>query len=155
MRKLLIYLLPVVLLCSCTGGELYSHYQSFADQQWSADSAVVYQFEVQDTTNHYDMVLNLRHHTTYPFQNIWLFTRLYKDSVLLKTDTLDYYLCDQRGRWLGEGFGALRDMPMLYRRNIRFAAAGTYRLEVQHGMRDTLLRGVGDLGLQIADYVEE
>jgi gliding motility-associated lipoprotein GldH len=40
-------------------------------------------------------------------------------------------------------------MPVLLEENRHFADTGRYSLEIQHGMRDTLLRGVTDVGLEI------
>jgi len=139
----------VLLLTGCTGRTVYSHYEALPVAGWHADSAIVYDFDVADSTAVYDIILNLRHTDRYPHQNFWVFAELYRDTLLLSTDTLDYYLADQRGRWLGNGFGNRRDMPMLYKHNTFFPEGGSYRLSLRHGMRDTLLVGVSDLGVTL------
>lgn len=142
-------LLSAIGLTACSGGTIYSHYQALPRSGWHADSAVRYDFSVTDTLRTYDLIINLRHTDNYPNQNFWVFADFYCDSLLLASDTLDYFLADQRGRWLGNGFGDRRDMPMLYKRQYRFPASGDYSLTLRQGMRDTLLKGVSDIGLTI------
>lgn len=152
MKRLFYIALAAILsaLCvGCSGRSVYSHYEPLPVSGWHADSAIVYDFAVADSSLTYDLVLNLRHTDLYPHQNFWVFADLYRDSLLLSSDTLDYYLADQRGRWLGNGFGGRRDMPMLYKHQFLFPFGGNYRLSVRHGMRTTLLTGVSDLGLTI------
>ena len=147
--KRYLYLGLVILLTACTGRTIYSHYEPLPLSGWHADSAMRYDFVITDTLQAYDLVINLRHTERYPNQNFWVFAALYRDSLLLSADTLDYYLADQRGRWHGNGFGDRRDMPMLYKRQYLFEHAGAYHLSLQHGMRDTLLTGVSDIGFTI------
>ena len=64
-------------------------------------------------------------------------------------DTIEFYLADDRGQWLGEKQHGFIEMPVLLEENIHFPDSGTYHIEIQHGMRDSLLRGVSDIGLEI------
>lgn len=148
MKNFFIILLSA-LLASCAGQTVYSHYEPLPISGWEADSAMVFDFAIPDSTRNYDIVVNLRHTDSYPNQNFWLFAELYRDSMLLSSDTLNYYLADQRGRWLGNGFGSRHDMPMLYRRQMLFPFSGNYRLHLRHGMRTTLLQGVSDIGVTV------
>lgn len=139
-----------IVCASCTRGTIYSHYEPLPLEGWEADSVLSYEFAVADTLSAYDIVLNLRHSENYPNQNFWVFASLWRDSVCISSDTLDYFLADQRGRWLGNGFGSRRDMPMLYKRSLRFPLSGDYRICLQHGMREPLLRGVSDMGVSVS-----
>ena len=150
--KRYLYLGIILLLTACTGSTMYSHYEHLPLSGWHADSAVTYDFVITDTLHTYDLVINLRHTERYPNQNFWVFAALYHDSLLLSADTLDYFLADQRGRWLGNGFGNQRDMPMLYKHQYQFQNAGEYHLYLRHGMRDTLLIGVSDIGFSIEKF---
>lgn len=132
---------------SCQRGELYSHYEALPISGWEADSVVDFTFSANDTISPYQLVLSVRHFETYPYQNIWLFTELYEGEEVVKSDTLEFYLANQRGQWLGNGFGNRKEMPMLYRQGYRFPHSGEYRVRVKHGMRQQSLRGVSDIGL--------
>lgn len=40
-------------------------------------------------------------------------------------------------------------MPVLLDENRHFTDTGMYELRITHGMRDTLLRGISDVGLEV------
>jgi len=41
------------------------------------------------------------------------------------TDTLEYYLADEKGNWFGKGSGDVHELDLPYRSNIYFRAKGT------------------------------
>ena len=103
-----------------------------------------FDYAITDTTVEYRMIAHVRHTERYPYQNMWLFV----DHTLYR-DTIEFYLADDRGQWLGDKHHGFMEMPVLIEENKHFPDTGKYVLEVQHGMRDTLLRGVTDVGLEI------
>jgi len=65
------------------------------------------------------------------------------------TDTIEFYLADDRGRWLGNGKNGILSMPVIYEEQYRFAAPGTYEMRLKQGMRSEWLTGVKDMGIEI------
>ena len=133
-----------VLMAACDGRTVYSEYRDIPLSGWDKDSALVYELSITDSLTAYDLVLSVRHAQTYPYQNIWFFV---ENGLTGQTDTLEYYLADQRGRWLGNGFGERHEMPCLIGSGVRFPRAGTYVFKVQQGMREDRLQGVTEVGL--------
>ena len=103
-----------------------------------------FDYTIADTTVDYRMLIYVRHTECYPYQNMWLFV-----NNAHRTDTIEFYLADDRGQWLGDKHHGFYEMPVLFEENIHFADTGTYHMEITHGMRDSLLRGVTDVGLEI------
>ena len=66
-----------------------------------------------------------------------------------QTDTIEFYLADDRGRWLGDRHHGMIEMPVLMEDAKLFPDTGVYRLSVRQGMRDTVLRGITDVGLEV------
>lgn len=99
---------------------------------------------ITDTINPYNVIISVRHTQQYPYQNMWLFVERAGEM-----DTIEFYLADQRGRWLGNGFGNSREMPVLYQRAVVFPVRGEYTYRIWQGMREDDLRGVQDIGLII------
>ncbi len=128
------------LFFSCSDRVVYSEALTLPRTGWHADSVLTYSFDIQDTAAYYDVLLYVRHTQQYPYQNMWLF---------VGSDTIEFYLADQRGRWLGNGWGELREMPVIYQHNIRFPRSGEYVYTIQQAMRDTVLTGVSDVGITI------
>lgn len=138
--------MSITIIAACSRGTVYSEFRHLPLNGWPADSVLTYKVNITDTVAHYDLVLNVRHGQNYPYQNIWFFV---ENGLSGQTDTLEYYLADQRGRWLGNGYGDRHDMPCLMLRNAQFPHAGTYIFKVRHGMRDEILLGIGEMGLTV------
>lgn len=149
-HNLFYLLIGLFVFNSCTGNDVYFQYHSVAQYGWDVDSVYVYDINIADTNASYNVFVNVRNRGEYPHQNMWLFIKksLAGDSVSLN-DTINFYLADQRGKWLGSGVGSVFEMPVLYQQGIRFKKPGIYRYELTHGMRDSVLIGVNDIGLRV------
>lgn len=133
-----------VSLTSCRRDIVHSQFVSIPSEKWQIDSVAHFEYAITDTHNDYRMLVYVRHTERYPYQNMWLFVG---DS--LHRDTIEFYLADDRGKWLGNKHHGFIEMPVLLEENYHFADTGKYFLTVQHGMRDSILRGVTDIGLEI------
>ena len=137
--------LLTILLSSCRNDIVYSQFSSIPSGKWHADSVAHFDYSITDEMGDFRMIVYVRHKETYPYQNMWLFI----DNGL-RRDTIEFYLADDRGQWLGDKHHGFIEMPVLIEENYHFPDTGTYHLDVQHAMRDTLLRGVTDIGFEIS-----
>lgn len=131
-------------LTNCRRDIVHSQFVSIPSEKWQIDSVAHFEYAITDTHNDYRMLVYVRHTERYPYQNMWLFVG---DS--LHRDTIEFYLADDRGKWLGNKHHGFIEMPVLLEENYHFADTGKYFLTIQHGMRDSILRGVTDIGLEI------
>ena len=65
-----VIVLVVFSLLSCTNNLLLKADKEIKDG-WHADSTIVFQFNISDTTNVFYSEINIRHPISYPFQNLW------------------------------------------------------------------------------------
>ena len=139
-------ILSAIAVCftSCRNDIVYSQFCSIPSENWSVDEMAQFDYEIADTTASYRMLIFVRHTERYPYQNMWLFV---EDETL--RDTIEFYLADDRGQWLGDKHHGFIEMPVLYEAERRFPHAGTYHMTIQHAMRDSVLRGVTDVGLEV------
>lgn len=133
-----------MLLVACNRDIVYSEFHSVPLKEWGADSVLTYRFDITDTLATYQMLVCVRHTEQYPYQNMWLFVG---DS--LRQDTIEFYLANDRGEWLGNGRNGLIEMPVLYEEAYRFPHSGEQVWHIQQGMREQSLRGISDVGLII------
>lgn len=108
------------------------------------DSVVRFDYAITDTATDYSVLVYVRHTERYPYQNMWLFLG---DST--HRDTIEFYLADDRGQWLGDRRHGFIEMPVLYEESVHYPDTGFYYMEIVHGMRDSLLRGVMDVGMEV------
>lgn len=136
-------LLLVVLFASCRH-TVYSQFVPISSAKWHIDSVTQFDYSIVDTSAAYTILINVRHTERYAYQNMWLFV-----DRADHRDTIEFYLADDRGQWLGDTHHGFIEMPVLLEQDYHFPDTGVYHLSIQHGMRDTLLRGVTDIGLEI------
>ena len=129
---------------SCHSDTVFSEFQTIPTKEWSVDVKPQFDYTITDAEASYNIVLYVRHTERYPYQNMWLFV-----NNNHRIDTIEFYLADDRGQWLGDRHYGFIEMPVLLEENYHFPDTGTYRMTVQHGMRDSLLRGVSDIGVEI------
>lgn len=144
MKKIL-WIAFVALLTACTSDIVYSRFMPIPSEKWHVDSVAQFDYSIADTTAHYQLLVYVRHTERYPYQNMWLFL-----SNGTMSDTIEFYLADDRGQWLGNKHHGFIEMPVLIEDSYHYADTGVYHLSVQQAMRDTLLRGITDIGLEIS-----
>ena len=149
-NKFLAVFLLIGVMASCNRNEVYFDYRTVSADGWSKDSLQVYNIDVKDSVSKFDIYVHVRHYGTYPYQNLWMFIDYLdvKDSIP-KHDTIECYLADEYGKWLGNGAGALREMPVFIRQQVQFPAVGEYQISIRHGMRDSLLTGINKIGVRV------
>jgi gliding motility-associated lipoprotein GldH len=139
-------------LTNCRSDIVYSQFSpiSYSDgamsssDKWHMDSVVRFDYTIEDAQPDYQLLVYVRHTERYPYQNMWLFV---EDS--LRKDTIEFYLADDRGQWLGNKHHGFIEMPVLLESNYHYPDTGHYSLSIRHGMRDSLLRGITDVGIEI------
>ena len=142
--KRLLPILLAALLTACSGDIVYSRFVSIPSGEWHVDSVASFSIPIADTTVDYRTIIYVRHTERYPYQNMWLFVNEGQQH-----DTIEFYLADDRGQWLGDTHNGVIEMPVLLYENRHFHDTGVYELRIAHGMRDTLLRGITDIGVEM------
>ncbi len=144
MRKLLFLATLALALTACRQDIVFSQFVSIPSGEWHVDSVAQFDYQIADKEAGYQMLVYVRHTERYPYQNMWLFL----DNGMQR-DTIEFYLADDRGQWLGDKHHGFIEMPVLIEQNYHFSDTGHCAMTIQHGMRDSLLRGVTDIGVEI------
>ena len=134
----------LLLLLSCKSRVIYTNSMAMAQETWKLID--VSDFKVLITDN---VFFTIRNGSSYPFRNIFLFVTTTSPDGKKITDTLQYNLADEKGKWFGKGFGDIHELNLPYKSNVFFPLKGTYEFKIQHGMRVENLKGVYDFGLRI------
>ena len=128
MRILLIFL--AVGFVSCQNENKKEVYHSFNNNTWNTDSIVSFEFDNVDTTSSHDLYLMVRHTTNFKFQNLFLFTNFENQQ-----DTLELFLSEKSGRWLGKGFGEIKELKIRIKENVNFKENQDQIFSVEQAMR--------------------
>jgi gliding motility-associated lipoprotein GldH len=139
----------LILLTSCNNNVVFTDSRAMGDKTWTLFNIPVFKVPVSDTINSNNVFFTIRTGTSYPFRNIYLFVSTTSPDGKSISDTLQYNLADEKGKWYGKGFGDIHELKLPFKTNVFFPVKGTYQFKIQHGMRIEDLKGVYDFGLRI------
>lgn len=148
MKKIL-PLLAAVLLASCGKNVVLDELHTFEDSRWHMDSVVTVVWEPEQSENPVFMSMYIRHSTEYPYNNLFLFRSIESTQGVEYTDTVNVALADPLGVWNGSGMSNLKTLEIpIGQGAVRFRNDERYTLKITQGMRDTVLYGIQDVGVQ-------
>ncbi|MDR0743056.1 MAG: gliding motility lipoprotein GldH [Tannerella sp.] len=133
---------------SCSNDTVYNKFQPVRGKAWDKESEYYFRFEIKDRTIPYHVRIQVRNNNTYRYQNLWLLCEEEQPDGTVFRDTLECMLADDFGKWAGNGV-TLYQSEFPLRSNYHFPDTGAYTLNIRHGMRDDLLKGIEDIGLFI------
>lgn len=152
------YLVSVVLtflLTSCDSNRVFDEYKSVPNQ-WQKDNIVEFEYAPTDTLSSYNLFINLRNTNNYKFNNLFLIAEIDFPNGKSEVDTLEYKMAQPNGKLLGTGFTDVKENKLWYKENFTFNESGTYKIKVQHAMRENgsidgvnALEGVTDIGFRV------
>jgi len=139
-----------LLLLVCCNTNTESSYSVFEEDSWHADSIITLNHSVVDTITKQNLYLKIRHTTDFEYQNIFLFVDFQE-----KRDTIEVTLSEKNGKWLGSGFGDIKEVEYCLAKEIIFNSKKTSNVTVEQAMRYgdqpviTNLKGIIALGINI------
>lgn len=145
----LFFLLIAFGIIACDQKRIFEKNTAVTDGIWNIDEKPSFEIDVKDTLTSQSFYINLRNSGAYPFSNIFIFVEtLFPDSSVSR-DTVECYLADPAGKWLGKGSSNVWDNQILFKRGVVFPHSGKYKFTLQHGMRTDELKEILDIGLRI------
>ncbi len=141
-------------LASCNRNTVFTDSVPMKNEKWHLDNILSFDVPVEDTVSGNDISFIIRTGPSYPFRNLYLFITTSSPEGRKITDTIQYFLADEKGRWYGKGFGDIYELTLPFKTNVFFPAKGTFNFTIRHGMRDTELRGFYDFGLKVTRAVK-
>ena len=142
------------LLLSCNQRQVYEKYKKIPDYIWNLNYKVPFEFDIKDTSALYNVYLNIRNASIYPYSNIWIFVDKLDPKGVQTRSRYEFVLANPDGSWRGDELGDIFDNHMLLETRIRFLMAGTYTYTFQHSMRMDNLPAIMDIGLEIEQVKE-
>ncbi len=138
-----------LILTACNSRNIFTDSVSMPGQKWDLENAAVFTPSISDTLISTNIWFNIRTSSSYPYRNIFLFVSTTSPAGKTITDTLQYMLADEKGKWFGKGTGGVHELRLPFKSGVYFPVKGIYTFRICHGMRSESLKGVYDFGLRI------
>jgi gliding motility-associated lipoprotein GldH len=143
--NILIVFIVSLFLLSCDKKRVFDEYKKL-NGKWAKKDTVQFDFEQTDTINPYNLFLNIRNNSDYPYNNLFLIVALKQPDDLVKIDTLEYEMAYPDGKLMGDGFTDIKESKLWYQENFTFKKQGKYSIKITQALRETgNIEGVEDL----------
>ena len=154
MKRTIIYIALIIplMLVSCRHDVLSSDRHDVPEQGWAVTDTILMSIQVADTTQTYDRAITLRHTELYSYQNLWFFVFAQDSLSPVRQDTVMACLADDRGQWLARRAGRYYAGYVTMQSGVKYPATGKYTYAIVHGMRDSLVYGIADIGLELRKH---
>lgn len=138
-----------IVLYACHMNSIYDERISIENNSWFKDDLARFEVAIDDTMQAYDFYVNIRNTTDYRYSNLYIFLNTRFPNNNMSRDTIEFVLADIEGRWLGKGWGAVKESSILLSRNMRFPLKGNYEFKIQQAMRVDTLNGISNVGIRV------
>jgi gliding motility-associated lipoprotein GldH len=149
-----IYLMLItlgILLSNCNGDTIPAGAHSFENNSWSYDAKIPFEFELDDTSSVYDLVLVLRNTNDYKYSNLFVSIEESPPYGESYKSHHEIPIANPDGSWIGNKSGSIIENKYLIRRGT-FPFIGKYKYSIQHAITDESVEEVMDLTLLLTKY---
>ncbi len=144
-----IIIFMLTLLFSCMSDITYRENVELPDYGWYKDNAIPFTVNINDSISVYDFGINIRNTIKYRYSNLYVFLYTEFPNGNITKDTIEFILANNEGRWLGKGWGEVKENEIFLKKGLRFPLSGNYKFRIQQAMRVDTLKNVKDIGLII------
>ncbi|MCA6379663.1 MAG: gliding motility lipoprotein GldH [Cytophagales bacterium] len=151
-RLVLFLVVLVFMLSSCDSNRVYEDNIEFKDRTWKTTTPAELEFDVSDTTQVYNLYLDVRNSLDYPYARLFVNYQLVDpNGSVVKKEMLTENLFDiKTGEPNGRsGLGDVYDHQFGFLTNYSFEKAGKHKVRFEQFMRQDTLPGILAVGLRV------
>ena len=147
-----------LVISSCDSNRIFDEYKTVPNQ-WHKDLIIEFEITPPDSTNVYNLFVNLRNTSAYRYSNLFLIVEMNFPNGKIMKDTIEYQMTKANGEFLGTGFSDVKENKLWYKGHeapFIFDESGDYLVKIQHAMRANgqvngveNLEGITDVGFRI------
>ncbi|MDR1273399.1 MAG: gliding motility lipoprotein GldH [Odoribacteraceae bacterium] len=141
---LLLLLLPA---CGAGPGVFYANFRALPGERWERDSVVAFNVEIP-RPGRYSFTLHARHTMDVRQANVACSLTLSRRGETLAGERVELLVVDGDGRWTGGG-ASLKTVRATAGPPLALDSVGLYRVEIRHRMKEKVLKGIKDIGIQV------
>lgn len=152
----LFLILPVLILfclASCQDKAVYDTYRTVKGNSWEYTDTMTFDVHIEDTSQHYNLYVNLRHNFYFDWRNVWVKVITIYPNQKAEISSVNLPLSEADGAWYGKCSGDICDIRVGIQENATFPQPGNYRFMILQDMRQNPLPKVMNVGFRIEKYI--
>lgn len=144
------FLCFIAFLYSCSESFYYSNEIQFEDDIWTYDHAFASQFESTDSTQLYQIWLDVTHDVAFDYQNLYIRIQTVFPSRDTTYDVLPLELKASDGSWMGDCGGDYCTTRFNLIDRTAFRNIGEHQINIEQYGRVDSLNGISSLAMHLA-----
>lgn len=151
--KYLFFVLFFVMLYACGPKTIFDQNEDVPNP-WSYADKISFEYEVQDTSVAYDLLLSINHEIDFSFENLYLnITTVFPDGEKI-TNPVSFQLSDSQTNWIGDCGNKNCDIEIEMSTKAYYKKKGKYTLIFEQHSRKDNLEGINSLTVKIQEHEE-
>lgn len=142
-----------VLVMSCGKQYIYDEEVEIPNNIWTYDQAIDFEFDVEDTTQWYNLYVEVKHDKEYQNQNAYAKLKITFPDGEVKNREVSFELASAEGEWMGECSGDYCRSKLAYNgpEPMRFLQKGRFKMHFEQYTRQDSLEGISSLRLMLEE----
>jgi len=136
-------------LYSCGPKIVFSKTMKIESQAWNYDHPIGFSFTPPDSTQVYNLLLDIEHSTDFEYQNTYVKINTTFPSGQKDEQSLSLNLADKKGRWKGNCRGEVCTATIGLQMNTYFKELGNYQIQIVQDSRENPLPGINAFTLKL------
>ena len=155
MKKLLLFLLLLLIFASCGPKKIYEKYIDINNYLWSRETQFDFNINIENIENDYDIFLEIRHTLYYIYDNLALSIIVYYPNGEIRIKDYNIKMRDSKGTFYGDGMGDIFDRETCIMKNIKFPEKGLYKFKIQNIMPRPVTGNIMQIGFVVKQSKEK
>jgi gliding motility-associated lipoprotein GldH len=158
LKSIILVLSSILILSSCDSRRiLYQERLSFGEEMvWKKSDTKTFTIEVKENKHPFELVLELRYITAYPYDKLLLHIFETDPSGKKIRKDVDVQIRESNGEFIGDKGLDIIDLEFILDGNKAYPSFGTYTYEISQVMPEVeTLPGVMEIGLILRDQEKE
>lgn len=151
--RLFFFLLSLSFLHACSENFVYSEQQIIDNAEWKYGDTLDFAIPIADTTEKYNLYLDVQHTTDYSYQNIYLNVATIYPSGKRIAELLPIDFADKTGQWYGNCNTETCQLRVNIQQRAYFNETGTHHIVFEQYLRENPLRGIQSIALKMEEIV--
>ncbi len=150
-----LFLIPLLwLVAGCQSDTLYQKEVTLPESGWTRNEPVSYEFEIQDTSIFYELMLDVEAKDVYRYQNLYINIHTQFPDGKLEKDIVSLEMGTPGGKWHGKCSAGTCKVPIQLQQKFRFPIKGDYKINLHQFTRMDTIKDLSSLRLSINKVVE-
>lgn len=151
MKKSLLFIALSIALASCGPKVVIDKTYEIINNEWAYADSLRFEFEITDTVQLYDLIIELEHTTDYSYQNLYTQIQTQFPDGQRLNKPLSLELANAAGEWQGKCSASSCMVKIPIQQGAYFNQPGKYVITLEQFMRENPVKGLQSVTLKVVE----